>query len=46
MSVYGVSEEESLDICLFDIGETWMTPYRRYLADGMLSTEPTEAKNI
>jgi len=28
------------------MGETWMTPYRRYLADGLLPLEPTEAKII
>jgi len=37
---------ESLDVIRFDIGETWMTPYRRYLADGMLLTEPAKAKTI
>jgi len=46
VSVYSFSEEESLDVCLVDIGETWMTPYRHYLADGMLPTEPGEAKII
>jgi len=28
------------------MGETWMTPYQCYLADGMLPTEPVEAKMI
>ncbi|XP_068466384.1 uncharacterized protein [Phaseolus vulgaris] len=26
-------------------GDTWMTPYRRYLADGVLPVEPEEALN-
>jgi len=39
VSVYGLSEEESSDICLIVVGETWMTPYRRYLADGLLPTD-------
>jgi len=46
VSVYGLSNEESSDVCLIDMGETWMTPYRRYLADGLLLAEPTEAKVI
>ena len=27
-------------------GDTWMTPYRQYLADGILPAEPEEGKNI
>ncbi|XP_068487021.1 uncharacterized protein [Phaseolus vulgaris] len=26
--------------------DTWITPYQRYLADGVLPLEPTEAKRI
>ena len=26
--------------------ETWITPYQRYLADGLLPVEPTEAKMV
>ena len=26
--------------------ETWMTPYRRYLADGVLPLEPAEARTV
>ena len=26
--------------------DTWITPYQRYLADGVLSLEPAEAKRI
>jgi len=28
------------------MGENWMTPYRRYFADGMLPVEPMEAKVV
>jgi len=44
ISAYDLSVGESSDVCLVDVGETWMTPYRRYLADGLLPQEPTEAK--
>jgi len=27
-------------------GDTWITPYRRYLADGILPLEPEEGKKI
>jgi len=46
VSAYGSSREEPLDVWHVDIGETWMTPYRRYLADGMLPVEPAEAKVV
>jgi len=26
--------------------KTWVTPYKRYLADGLLSVEPAEAKIV
>jgi len=37
---------ESLHVCLVDEGETWMTPYRRYLVDGFLPLEPAEARVV
>jgi len=43
---YNLSREESLHVCLIEEGETWMTPYRRYLADGILLLEPTEARIV
>jgi len=43
ISVYDSLRGESLHVCLVDKGETWMTPYRRYLADGLLLLEPVEA---
>jgi len=36
----------SSNVCLVDIDETWITFYRRYLADGLLPQEPTEAKIV
>ena len=46
ISVYPVARERSLQVCLVEAGETWMTPYQRYLADGVLPLEPTEARKI
>jgi len=37
VSVYDSSGGESLDVFLVDVSETCMTPYRRYLAYGLLS---------
>jgi len=33
-------------VCVVEEGDTWMTPYRRYLADGILPLEPEEGKKI
>jgi len=44
ISAHDLSVGESSDICLVDVGETWMIPYRHYLADGLLPKEPSEAK--
>jgi len=35
-----------MQVCVVEEGDTWMTPYRRYLADEMLPLEPAEAKKI
>ena len=35
-----------MHVCLVDEGETWITPYRSYLVDGVLSLEPAEAMVI
>ena len=31
---------------MLEEGDMWMTPYRRYLADGILPLEPEEGKKI
>jgi len=46
ISTYPILGEESMQIYLVKGGETWLTPYKRYLADGILPLEPTEAKKI
>jgi len=46
--VYPVSlgGEDPMQVCMLEEGDTWMTPYRRYLADGILPVEPEEGKKI
>jgi len=46
VSIYPILGEESMQVCLVEGGETWMTPYKRYLANGLLPLEPTEARKI
>ena len=35
-----------VQICALAVGDTWMTPYRWYLADGALPAEPEEGKKV
>ena len=48
ISVYLASPEgeDSMHVCALEDGDTWMTPYRRYIADGILPAEPEEGKKI
>jgi len=46
VTTYPVLGEESMQVFLVEGGETWMTPYKRYQADGILPLEPTEARKI
>ena len=48
ISTYATSSEEGkgVQICALEEGDTWMTPYRRYLAEGILPAEPEEGKKI
>jgi len=43
ISAYALAREELLDVFLVEESETWMTPYRHYLAKEILPLEPTEA---
>jgi len=38
--------EESMQVFLVEGGETWMMPYKRYLANGIRPLEPTESRKI
>jgi len=46
ISTYDLLKRDSLHVYLVDKGETWMTPYRRYLADGLLPLEPAEVRIV
>jgi len=48
ISTYTTSpeEEKGVQVCVLEEGDTWMTPYRRYLADGILPAEPEEGKKV
>jgi len=48
ISTYAASPEgeKCLQICVLEEGDTWMTPYRRYIADGILPAEPGDGKRI
>ena len=48
ISVYSTSPREGdfMQVCTLEEGDTWMTPYRRYLADGILPAEPEESKKV
>ncbi|XP_068498225.1 uncharacterized protein [Phaseolus vulgaris] len=46
ISTYTVLGEESLQVYVVEGGETWMMPYKRYVADGILPLKPTEARKI
>ena len=46
ISTYTLAGGESLHVCLVEEGETCMTPYRHYLADGILLLESTEDRII
>ncbi|XP_068486630.1 uncharacterized protein [Phaseolus vulgaris] len=41
-----LGEGDPMQVCTVEEGDTWMTPYRRYLADGILPLEPEEGKKI
>jgi len=46
ITTYDVVEDDPLEVLQVNVVETWITPYQRYLADGLLPAEPTEAKAI
>ena len=48
ISTYAASPEGEKcgQVCALEEGDTWMMPYRRYIADGILPAEPGEGKRI
>jgi len=41
-----VGERDLMQVCAVEEGDTWMTPYRHYLANGILPVELKEGKKI
>ncbi|XP_068504010.1 uncharacterized protein [Phaseolus vulgaris] len=41
-----VRSDEVMEVCAVGKADTWITPYQRYLADGVLPLDPTEAKRV
>jgi len=35
-----------MQVCAVEEGDTWITPYRHYLADGILPLKPAKGKKI
>ncbi|XP_068504128.1 uncharacterized protein [Phaseolus vulgaris] len=46
LSAYRRRGEDSLEVLHVNVAETWMTPYRRYLVDGILPADPAETKAV
>jgi len=41
-----LEEGRQMQVCVLAEGDTWMTPYKRYLADGALPVKPEEGKKV
>ncbi|XP_068476783.1 uncharacterized protein [Phaseolus vulgaris] len=41
-----VRYDEVMEVCVVGKANTWITSYQRYLADGVLPLDPTEAKRV
>ncbi|XP_068486868.1 uncharacterized protein [Phaseolus vulgaris] len=48
ISTYAASPEgeKCIQVCALEEGDTWMTPYKQYIADGILPAKPREGKRI
>jgi len=46
ITAYGLLGDDFLEVLQVDTTETWITPYQRYLAHGLLPVEPTKAKMV
>jgi len=48
ISTYATSpeEEKGIQVCALEEGDTWMTPYRRYLADGISQWNQKKARKL
>jgi len=41
-----IRTNEAMEVCAVGRTGTWITPYQRYLADGVLPLDPSEAKRV
>ncbi|XP_068466354.1 uncharacterized protein [Phaseolus vulgaris] len=46
ITTYGLLGNEFLEVLRVNTTETWITPYKRYLVDGLLPVEPMKAKIV
>ncbi|XP_068486998.1 uncharacterized protein [Phaseolus vulgaris] len=46
ITTYDLLGDEFLEVLQVDTTETWITPYKRYLANGLLPGEPMEATMV
>jgi len=46
ITTYGLLGDEFLEVLQVDTRETWITPYKCYLADGLFPVESMEAKMV
>jgi len=46
VSLYLVLGVESMQVCMVETGDTWMMPYKGYLADGVLPLEPAKSRKV
>ncbi|XP_068466247.1 uncharacterized protein [Phaseolus vulgaris] len=46
ITIHELFEDEFLEVLQGNTTKTWVTPYKRYLDDGLLSAKPAEAKIV
>ncbi|XP_068498264.1 uncharacterized protein [Phaseolus vulgaris] len=46
ITIHELPKHERFEVMQINTTDTWLTPYRRYLVDGLLPSKPTEAKII
>ncbi|XP_068462251.1 uncharacterized protein [Phaseolus vulgaris] len=46
VKAHPVGETKMTQVCAVHEPDTWITPYQRYMADGVLPMDPTEARKV
>jgi len=46
ITIYEFPEDEHSEVMQIRTEDTWLTPYKRYLIDGLLPFKPTKAKIV